>query len=732
MAKQTVIVSVLADTKKFSRAFKNLSREIGLTKLGNGFKALGSRVSGFIKGAVKGVAGLSAAVVGLALHGGFKRALAIEDAQAALKGLGHDTKSIETIMDSALASVKGTAFGLGDAATIAATSVAAGIKPGEKLTRTLKLTANAAALARTGMTDMGSILNKVWTAGRVQTTELNQLADRGIPIWTKLAEHYGVNATELRKMVSAGKVDAETFATVLEDTVGTAADEMGKTTRGMAQNVLAALGRVGEGFISKFLPTVREAMGGAMDALDGIAPVVADLGEKAGKWIVGVAIPAVKSFGKWIAGTLVPALQAAWKVISGAFSDAIETVSGALKDAGVGAKNTGQSIGTTLVRAIKTASSVIAAIVRTIAGLVAWVIKWRDLLVPVAVAIGTVVAAVATFNKIMAIAKAAQLAFNVVMAANPIGLIITAIAALVAGLVYFFTQTETGKKVWASFTDFLGKAWDKIVEWAGVLWEFLKKVFSWTPVGMIVKNWNKITAFFGRTKDNIVKAFRQAWDFIKRAWSYTPIGLIVTNWTKILDFFRGIPEKVKGVFSNAIGWLKSAGRAVMTGMREGVIDRWNRLREWFTGIKDRFLGVVRNAGNWLKSAGRAIMEGLWNGLKQKWEDVKGWFSGIGDWIQQNKGPRDYDLRLLRPAGRWILQGLQDGLRDQLPALRRTLGTVTTTVAHTPFETTANVNGTKAGGNTYHITVTGVLDGADAGRKILAAIREYERMNGYAR
>src|SRR5690606_11400442 len=113
-------------------------------------------------------------------------------------------------------------------------------------------------------------------------------------------------------------------------------------------------------------------------------------------------------------------------------------------------------------------------------------------------------------------------------------------------------------------------------------------------------------------------------------------------------------------------------------------------------------------------------------------DVKGWFSGIGDWIQQNKGPRDYDLRLLRPAGRWILQGLQAGLREELPRLRRTLGTVTTTVAQTPFEANATVNPRKTGGNTYNITGSGVLDGADAGRKIVAAIREYERMNGYAR
>ena len=731
MAKQTVIVSVLADTKKFTRSFKNLSREIGLTKLGNGFKTLGSRVGGFIKGAVKGVAGLATAVVGLALAGGFKRALAIEDAQAALKGLGHNTQSIEKIMDSALASVKGTAFGLGDAATVASTAVAAGIKPGEKLTRTLKLTANAAALARVGMSDMGSILNKVWTAGRVQTQELNQLADRGIPIWTSLAEHYGVNAAELRKMVSEGKVDAETFANVLETTVGTAADEMGKTTSGMARNVLAALGRVGEGFISKFLPTIKGAMGGAMDALDGIAPAVADLGEKAGKWITGKAIPAVRRFAGWITGKLFPAVQKVWKVISGAFTTAVDTVSGALKDAGVTAKTTGRSFGDTLLRAIRTLGNVIATVVRVIGNVVAWVIRWRDVLAPIAVAVGTVVASIAVFTKVMAIAKAAQLAFNVVMAANPIGLVVTAIAALVAGLVYFFTQTETGKKAWKAFTDFLGKSWEWIKSaWATVVAAFDK---AWKSIKKgLTDTWKSITTAF-RNGYNTVKSWLQkAWDFVKTVWSYTPLGLIVTNWDKIIAFFSKIPEKVGAFFSGAVDWLVKSGTNIIGGLWNGIKERWTTAADWIRGLKDKIVGIVKNAGEWLKNAGRHIIDGLWNGLKEKWEGVKDWFSGIGDWIKNNKGPKSYDLRILRPAGGWIIQGLSAGLRAELPRLRRTLGTVTATVERTPFSTSATVNPAKGGGNTYNIEVHGVLDGADAGRKIVSAIREYERMNGYAR
>src|SRR5690606_17338091 len=174
MARSTVAVRFTGDISSLKRAAGQVE-----SRLGN----LGSKVAGAFSTAIKAGGALTAVVGGLAIKGGFERAMNIEDAQAALRGLGHDAKSIESVMDSALSSVRGAAVRLGDAATVASAAVAAWIEPGEKLTRVLTLTANSAALARTGLSEMGSILNKVWTAGRVGTEELNQLADRGIPIW---------------------------------------------------------------------------------------------------------------------------------------------------------------------------------------------------------------------------------------------------------------------------------------------------------------------------------------------------------------------------------------------------------------------------------------------------------------------------------------------------------------------------------------------------------------------
>jgi TP901 family phage tail tape measure protein len=70
------------------------------------------------------------------------------------------------------------------------------------------------------------------------------------------------------------------------------------------------------------------------------------------------------------------------------------------------------------------------------------------------VGIGSLVAIIKTWNTVVGIAKLAMAAFNAVLAMNPIGLIVLAVAALTAGLVWFFTQTEVGKQVWATFVEF--------------------------------------------------------------------------------------------------------------------------------------------------------------------------------------------------------------------------------------------------------------------------------------
>ncbi len=220
------------------------------------------------------------------------RALNIEDAQAKLKGLGHDAKSVEAIMGDALTSVKGTAFGLDAAATAAAGAVAAGVKPGKDLARYLSLVGDAATIAGVGFGEMGSVFGKVQTQQKAYTQELNQLADRGIPIYQWLQEELGVTQETLREMVAAGEVDAETYFKAIEKNIGGAALESGKTTRGAWENMKAAMSRVGADIAGSVLPKLRDAMGGATQWIDNngkvISASVIDMGTRVAEGFMGM------------------------------------------------------------------------------------------------------------------------------------------------------------------------------------------------------------------------------------------------------------------------------------------------------------------------------------------------------------------------------------------------------------------------------------------------------------
>lgn len=228
-----------------------------------------NKMASVAKVATAVVGGAAVAAIGkFVIAGGITRALNIEDAQAKLRGLGHDAESVQTIMDNALKSVKGTSFGLGEAATTAAGAVAAGIKPGEKLEGVLKTVANSAALAGTDMGEMGAIFNKVATSNKAQMDVINQLQDRGIPVLQFVAKEMGVTAEKAAEMASDGKISFEIFERAMRKGVGSAAAEMGKTTRGSWANMQAALARIGEKIVSGPIANVRDSFGAMTSFID--------------------------------------------------------------------------------------------------------------------------------------------------------------------------------------------------------------------------------------------------------------------------------------------------------------------------------------------------------------------------------------------------------------------------------------------------------------------------------
>jgi tape measure domain-containing protein len=260
------------------------------SKWGGAFKA-------FAGGLVAGIGTAGVAGIFATLDKGFDRLKSIDQARFKLQALGNDAGSVQTIMDNALASVKGTAFGLQDAATAAASAVAAGIKPGQDLTKYLKEVGDAAAVAGTNFDDMGSIFNKIQTSNKAYTDDLQQLSDRGLPIFQWLQKEYGVTADKLSDMVQKGEVDAAHFQAAIDKNIGGAAQKMGQSFDGAVDNMEASVARLGANFLTAILGGENgNELEGPTEAIGRLTTKFDEIGE----WVKAHA-PQIRQFFQTVA-----------------------------------------------------------------------------------------------------------------------------------------------------------------------------------------------------------------------------------------------------------------------------------------------------------------------------------------------------------------------------------------------------------------------------------------------
>ncbi len=299
MADYTLSAKITGDSTGFEKAFSTAQKTLDsfqskvqnitkkLDRVGSAFTDVGDKLTSRI---TKPAVTATSALVGLTLVKGFNRLTGIDDAKAKLKGLGHDAESVTEIMNSAMESVKGTSYGMDAAATTAASAVAAGIQPGKELTRYLSLTADAAAIAGASMADMGSIINKIQTSQIAYTDDLNQLADRGLPIYQWLAEAAGITAAEVKEMASEGQISSQMFLDAIEKNIGGAAKIMGESSFTAAiSNIGASISRIGANFLDAggkgggFFSTLKPMLADFNNSLGILEEKAADLGVRFGE-----------------------------------------------------------------------------------------------------------------------------------------------------------------------------------------------------------------------------------------------------------------------------------------------------------------------------------------------------------------------------------------------------------------------------------------------------------------
>ena len=191
--------------------------------------------------------------------------------------------------------------------------------------------------------------------------------------------------------------------------------------------------------------------------------------------------------------------------------------------------------------------------------------------------------------------------FTGLIAANPILLGVAAVAAAVAGLTWFFTQTETGKQLWSDFTG-----------WISEKWQGVQNFFAGVPVfwqGI----WDGITGKCEEAKNGLADKFNgiqqsasNAWEGLKTSASDTWSNLqtaAVEKFGAIRDSIQNDMQTAQIVGSSAAGALQS----VLNGDWE---QARNQASNAFDAIKDNISTKLQNAQNNAINAGNAIGEKL--------------------------------------------------------------------------------------------------------------------------
>ena len=213
--------------------------------------------------------------------------------------------------------------------------------------------------------------------------------------------------------------------------------------------------------------------------------------------------------------------------------------------------------------------------------------------------------------------------FNAVLAANPIGLIVTAVAALTAALVWFFTQTETGQQIWSSFVDWIKQAWQGIADFFVGLWSGISEGAS-TLWNGVVTAWNAYIESLKTMWTAVVTFFSDLWVSIQEAASVA--------WTAITTVVMAIVQPFIDGFMNIWNNISDGLTQVWEGIKMIFEGAWEFIKSIFLGAILIIIDIVTGNFDQLGVDLSLIWEGIKNGISLIWEGIKTYFSGVVDVI----------------------------------------------------------------------------------------------------
>lgn len=222
---------------------------------------------------------------------------------------------------------------------------------------------------------------------------------------------------------------------------------------------------------------------------------------------------------------------------------------------------------------------------------------------------------------------AAQAALNAVMSLNPIGLVIAAIAGLVAAFVVLWNKSEKFRNFWINLWEKIKAAAEPIIE--GIVtnftaaWDKIKA--AWSAVSGFFKGiWNAVKNVYSNTKNFFKDQFEGAWNGIKAVWG------------AVSGFFKGIYDNIKNAFSSVGSFFKDKFQAAADNTRTAFSNIGKFFSKTWDGIKGAFSTVGTFFKDKFQKAADNTKAGfatIGNDFKKSWESIKNAFSPAVGWFK---------------------------------------------------------------------------------------------------
>lgn len=615
-------------------------------------------------GAFRQIGASAVSAVGSGLKGWVSDAMDTQKAMISLqntmkfKGNGADfdyvSKSMQTLAKDTNANTEDTLklsttfIGLGDTAKSAVGKTEALVKANQ-------------AFGGTGENLKGVVqaYGQMSAAGKVTAENINQLTDNNTALGSALKSTVMEMNPALKQYGS--------FA---------GASEAGAISVGMLDDAMQKLGSAGGGAVTtigdawdSFNETLSLALLPTLDALTPIITALIDQmsgwGESAGKAVANVVKYFQDLFKQLQQNGAIAQFYAIWDNLKSVFGSVIDIIGNLIKSF-TGVDDSTVKNSTSIENVAETITMLaykFADITKSIADFIK---KISESKTAMSVLKGTLVVLAGAFasfkvakgilgiiNAFKTIGTVAKLAMGPVKAlfgliiANPFVAIAVAIGAVVAGLVYFFTQTETGKQVWQGFVDFLSQSIEAIKTFFAGLGTWFGEL--WTGIVTTVQTiWNGIVAFFTTIVQGIQAVFTGIGEFFSTLWTGI-VTTVQTIWNSILSFFGTIVQGIMNFFQPLINFYQSLWNLILSiinlvlqlilagvrGVVQGIQAVFQAMGNFINGIwqsiKDFFTPIFQAIGAFAGQVFQGISNvasSVWATIQGVWSAVTGFFSGI--------------------------------------------------------------------------------------------------------